>query len=193
MCGKRLLVRMDEPWTLSPGIVAPCPLGCAAEAEDTQPPTGWSDRQPRAVTVPSRLLFQCVSNVCRHTSQDRQLHGLPHHPDCSMSHSLHGTPLDGLFRAATAPSVVVCTQPDACFCWIQSVLRPVQSACCLSKPGGRGLLPRRRFQSRLEPEILPALWTQGQQAKHNPLFWIIWVLSSRVGLGSHQMRFWVGP
>ncbi len=39
-----------------------------------------------------------------------RLHGLPHFPDCSMSHSQHSTPLYGSSRP-TAPSVVVCTQP----------------------------------------------------------------------------------
>ncbi len=70
------------PWTRTEFISCSDPEGA-----DTPPLTGQSDRSPRATTAPSSRWLLCVFNGCRHTSQDRQLHGLPRHPDCSRSHS----------------------------------------------------------------------------------------------------------
>ncbi len=71
-----------------------CRLGGVLQAADTPPPTGWSDRPPRAVTV-HPADHSSVLPMYADTSQDGQLHGPPHRPDHSMSHSMHDTPWTG--------------------------------------------------------------------------------------------------
>ncbi len=100
-CVRRASLRKHTP----PGGKTQRSRACVqSEGADTTSPTGQLHWHP----VSCSRTFSMHADTPHRTSQ---LHGLPQCPDCSMSHSLHGTPWTGRPVQQPRRPVVVCTKP----------------------------------------------------------------------------------